>query len=211
MGPKSALLVWIVAWCCLAAEGFEPATFQGTSNKQVPCDKTRKILTDSWGIISDGPNDSNYTEDSHCEWLIKGEPSGVLYLITLLIFWIIILANNSRQFITLSFHTMGTECSYDYVFVYDGDSFRSPLLGSFSGKTEPQQVTSSSGYVRIWWACNYSEVPTNQWDIYLNLWYSTKINIKFSQGLRSIKRLIYLKRNTTNSFFFKFSIKFLIW
>lgn len=42
---------------------------------------------------------------------------------------------------------MGTECSYDYVFVYDGDSFRSPLLGSFSGKTEPQQVTSSSGYV----------------------------------------------------------------
>lgn len=45
---------------------------------------------------------------------------------------------------------MGTECSYDYVFVYDGDSFRSPLLGSFSGKTEPQQVTSSSGYVRIY-------------------------------------------------------------
>lgn len=44
---------------------------------------------------------------------------------------------------------MGTECSYDYVFVYDGDSFRSPLLGSFSGKTEPQQVTSSSGYVSI--------------------------------------------------------------
>ena len=42
---------------------------------------------------------------------------------------------------------MGTECSYDYVFVYNGDSFRSPLLGSFSGKTEPQQVTSTSGYV----------------------------------------------------------------
>lgn len=58
-------------------------------------------------------------------------------------------ANHSRQFITLSFRTMGTECSYDYVFVYDGDSFRSPLLGSFSGKTEPQQVTSSSGYVSI--------------------------------------------------------------
>lgn len=56
-------------------------------------------------------------------------------------------ANNSHQFITLSFRTMGTECSYDYVFVYDGDSFHSPLLGSFSGKTEPQQVTSSSGYV----------------------------------------------------------------
>lgn len=44
---------------------------------------------------------------------------------------------------------MGTECSYDYVFVYDGDSFRSTLLGSFSGKTEPQQVVASSGNVII--------------------------------------------------------------
>lgn len=44
---------------------------------------------------------------------------------------------------------MGTECSYDYVFVYDGDSFDAPLLGSFSGKTEPQNVTASSGYVSI--------------------------------------------------------------
>lgn len=45
---------------------------------------------------------------------------------------------------------MGTECSYDYVFVYDGDSFNAPLLGSFSGKTEPQQVTATSGFVSIW-------------------------------------------------------------
>lgn len=45
---------------------------------------------------------------------------------------------------------MGTECSYDYVFVYDGDSFDAPLLGSFSGKTEPQNVTASSGYVSIY-------------------------------------------------------------
>lgn len=53
---------------------------------------------------------------------------------------------------------MGTECSYDYVFVYDGDSFRSPLLGSFSGKTEPQQVTSSSGYVSIYATYNANNV-----------------------------------------------------
>lgn len=43
---------------------------------------------------------------------------------------------------------MGTECSYDYIFVYDGDSFKSPLLGSFSGKTEPQKVIATSGSVR---------------------------------------------------------------
>lgn len=44
---------------------------------------------------------------------------------------------------------MGTECSYDYVFVYDGDSFNSLLLGTFSGKTEPQKVTARSGSVSI--------------------------------------------------------------
>jgi hypothetical protein len=42
---------------------------------------------------------------------------------------------------------MSTECSYDYVFVYDGDSFESPLIGSFSGKSQPQQVTATSGSV----------------------------------------------------------------
>ncbi|XP_043511947.1 multiple epidermal growth factor-like domains protein 8 isoform X2 [Frieseomelitta varia] len=126
MGWVLSTTVWITIWSCLL-RGLELAP--QTSPKQIPCDKTRKVFTDSWGIISDGPLGSNYTQDSHCEWLIK--------------------ANNSRQFITLSFRTMGTECSYDYVFVYDGDSFRSPLLGSFSGKTEPQQVTSSSGYMLI--------------------------------------------------------------
>lgn len=69
----------------------------------------------------------NLLQDSHCEWLIK--------------------ARNDSQFITLKFQSMGTECSYDYIFVYDGDSFRSPLLGSFSGKTEPQQVIATSGSV----------------------------------------------------------------
>lgn len=66
-------------------------------------------------------------QDSHCEWLIK--------------------AKNDSQFITLKFHSLATECSYDYVFVFDGDSYKSPLLGSFSGKTEPQQVMATSGSV----------------------------------------------------------------
>nr|XP_022913574.1 multiple epidermal growth factor-like domains protein 8 isoform X1 [Onthophagus taurus] len=94
-----------------------------------PCDKSRRVFTDTWGVITDGPVGFNYTQDSHCEWLIK--------------------ANGSSKFITLSFRSMGTECSYDYVFVYDGDSFKSPLLGSFSGKTEPQKVIAKSGYMLI--------------------------------------------------------------
>lgn len=56
-------------------------------------------------------------------------------------------ANSSEQFISLNFTLMGTECSYDYVYVYDGDSFNSPVLGSFSGRTRPQTVVATSGFV----------------------------------------------------------------
>ncbi|KAJ2953641.1 hypothetical protein O0L34_g1253 [Tuta absoluta] len=116
---KGAGLV-VVSWTCLAV-------LCGAST--APCDKTRRVFTEPNGIITDGPSNSNYTQDSHCEWLIK--------------------AANKSQFITLSFIRMGTECSYDYVFVYDGDSFDAPLLGSFSGKTDPQNVTATSGYMLI--------------------------------------------------------------
>ncbi|XP_075992325.1 multiple EGF like domains 8 [Anticarsia gemmatalis] len=116
---KGAGLV-VISWICLAVL---------CAASTAPCDKTRRIFTEQSGVITDGPTTSNYTQDSHCEWLIK--------------------AKNSSQYITLSFLRMGTECSYDYVFVYDGDSFDAPLLGSFSGKTEPQNVTASSGYMLI--------------------------------------------------------------
>lgn len=42
------------------------------SAEDVPCDRSRKVLTKPWGIISDGPSGTNYTQDSHCQWLIKG-------------------------------------------------------------------------------------------------------------------------------------------
>ncbi|XP_049864899.1 multiple epidermal growth factor-like domains protein 8 [Pectinophora gossypiella] len=116
---KGAGLV-VLSWTCLAVL---------CAASTAPCDKTRRVFTEPSGIITDGPSNSNYTQDSHCEWLIK--------------------AGNKSQYITLSFIRMGTECSYDYVFVYDGDSFDAPLLGSFSGKTEPQNVTASSGYMLI--------------------------------------------------------------
>ncbi|XP_058126471.1 multiple epidermal growth factor-like domains protein 8 isoform X2 [Anopheles coustani] len=104
-------------------------TLAKTAQPKQSCDKTRRVFTQSHGEISDGPSGSNYTQDSHCEWLIR--------------------AANDSQFITLKFRSMGTECSYDYIFIYDGDSFRSPLLGSFSGNTEPQHVVASSGSMLI--------------------------------------------------------------
>lgn len=37
-----------------------------------PCDKSRKVHIEPWGVITAGPPGTNYTQDSHCEWLIKG-------------------------------------------------------------------------------------------------------------------------------------------
>lgn len=69
MGWVRITVSWIITWTCLMwGLDFTPQVLP----KQVPCDKTRKVFSDSWGMISDGPMGSNYTQDSHCEWLIKG-------------------------------------------------------------------------------------------------------------------------------------------
>ena len=89
------------------------------------CDKSRQVLTDQHGYIVDGIATINYTQNTHCEWLIK--------------------ANNSQDYISLKFLQLDTECGYDYVFAYDGESMDSPLLGSFSGKVIPPSVIAKSG------------------------------------------------------------------
>ena len=45
---------------------------------------------------------------------------------------------------------MNTECAYDYVFVYDGNTpDNSLLLGSFSGRTQPSRLLGKSGAMTI--------------------------------------------------------------
>ena len=56
-------------------------------------------------------------ENSHCEWLIQPK-----------------VENRSQVYISLQFSSVATECSYDYVFVYDGDSYHANLLASLSGR-----------------------------------------------------------------------------
>ena len=89
------------------------------------CDKSRQVLTENHGFIQDGITTVNYTQNTHCEWLIK--------------------ANNSGDYISLKFLQLDTECGYDYVFVYDGDSMHGTLLGSFSGKIVPSTIVAKSG------------------------------------------------------------------
>ena len=51
----------------------------------------------------------------------------------------------------LVFFRFDTESNNDYVYVYDGGSPSSPLIGTYSGSSTPAPITSSSNnlYVRF--------------------------------------------------------------
>ncbi|XP_041081633.1 multiple epidermal growth factor-like domains protein 8 [Polyodon spathula] len=87
------------------------------------CKGKRQVLNGPPGYVTDGPG--NYSVNGNCEWLIE--------------------APSSRYGIVLSFTYMETECTYDYLFVYDGDSYDSPLLASLSGSTLPELIEAKSG------------------------------------------------------------------
>lgn len=71
----------------------------------------RTILKETSGEITDG-ND-NYATDLQCTWLIDpGKPNTT---------------------IRLKFNEFATECSWDHLYIFDGDSIFSPLIGAFSG------------------------------------------------------------------------------
>ena len=54
-----------------------------------------------------------------------------------------------NKFISLNFTKMNTECSYDYLFIYDGNSYNNTLLATYSGQAIPHPVLATSGYVSI--------------------------------------------------------------
>uniref|UniRef100_A0A672L2Y1 EGF-like domain-containing protein n=1 Tax=Sinocyclocheilus grahami TaxID=75366 RepID=A0A672L2Y1_SINGR len=62
-------------------------------------------LTESSGSLTDGP--VNYKYKTKCTWLIEGYPNAVL---------------------RLSFNHFATECSWDHMYVFDGDSIYAPLV-----------------------------------------------------------------------------------
>jgi len=44
----------------------------------------------------------------------------------------------------VTFFIFNTESNVDYLYVYDGNSSSSPLIGNFSGTSLPEPITSSS-------------------------------------------------------------------
>uniref|UniRef100_UPI00398E6C21 attractin isoform X3 n=1 Tax=Pristiophorus japonicus TaxID=55135 RepID=UPI00398E6C21 len=91
-------------------------------------------LTGPFGYLSDGPG--NYKYKTKCTWLIEGQPNTIL---------------------RLRFIHFATECSWDHLYVYDGDSVYAPLLAVFSGLIVPEkngnetipEVVARSGYALL--------------------------------------------------------------
>uniref|UniRef100_UPI00358F442D multiple epidermal growth factor-like domains protein 8 n=1 Tax=Myxine glutinosa TaxID=7769 RepID=UPI00358F442D len=86
------------------------------------CRANRVVLSAPSGNITDGKG--NYSANGGCEWLIRAP---------------------RNEFIILKFTAMETECSYDFLFVYDGQSYNSPLIASLSGNTFPDMLVARSG------------------------------------------------------------------
>ncbi|CAL8281783.1 unnamed protein product [Merluccius merluccius] len=92
-------------------------------------------LTEPSGYLTDGP--VNYRFKTKCTWLIEGYPNSVL---------------------RLRFNHFATECSWDHMYVYDGDSVYASLVAVFSGLIVPEvrgnetvpEVETTSGYAMLY-------------------------------------------------------------
>ncbi|KAJ7303998.1 hypothetical protein JRQ81_011515 [Phrynocephalus forsythii] len=105
------------------------------------CKGHRQVLRSASGYVTDGPG--NYSVNGNCEWLVE--------------------APSSSYRILLTFMFMDTECTYDYLFVYDGDSPSSPLLASLSGSSLPPTIEATSGkmLVHLFSDANYNLLGFN--------------------------------------------------
>ena len=56
-------------------------------------------------------------------------------------------AGDDGKVVYLEFDFLNTECSYDFLFIFDGDSYHSRKLASLSGYNTPDPVLSTGGKV----------------------------------------------------------------
>lgn len=80
-----------------------------------------KVLTDIVGSIEDGSGILDYQNNASCAWLIEPE------------------LNVTN--IKLLFNKLDTEQNKDLIRIYNGNSTASPLVGTYSGSTIPNEIT----------------------------------------------------------------------
>ncbi|KAF7252463.1 Attractin [Varanus komodoensis] len=99
-------------------------------------------LTGPSGYVTDGPG--NYKYKTKCTWLIEGWPNTIL---------------------RLRFNHFATECSWDHLYVYDGDSIYAPLLAAFRGHCSSARTSGAAsvdGSPEATWSL--SLVPFQAWE-----------------------------------------------
>lgn len=91
------------------------------SPTNLPECKGRVKLNGTRGFITDGAG--YYETNLQCTWLID--------------------SGRDNTTIRLQFHQFNTECSYDYLYVFDGDSIYSPLVAALSGDMKDFSMTAN--------------------------------------------------------------------
>jgi hypothetical protein len=85
------------------------------------------------GTLEDGSSPVyNYLNNSACSWIISPQTE-----------------EDSVSYIMLEFDKFETESGHDFVTIYDGETTSSPVLGQFSGITNPGTITSSGNKVLV--------------------------------------------------------------
>jgi hypothetical protein len=84
--------------------------------------------TGTGNFYDSGGSGGNYSDDERSIWTIS--PSG---------------ATN----VTLTFNNFDTENTWDYMYVYDGPDIWSPLIGYYTGTTNPGTLIASTGTMTI--------------------------------------------------------------
>ncbi|CAO4387133.1 unnamed protein product [Caenorhabditis nigoni] len=80
-------------------------------------------LSENTSSITDGPLD--YSSSAKCTWLIEPE--------------------NSTTPLTIRINSFFTECGWDYLYIYDGDSVYGKQLAALCGEQPAQEFTAASG------------------------------------------------------------------
>jgi hypothetical protein len=127
-------------------------------------------------LYDSGGSNGNYGDDERKLWLIQPANAGA---------------------ITINFTQFELESAYDFLYIYDGNSLQSPLIGIYSGNQNPGTIASTSGALLLefrsdcgtsaagWTASFTSQIvdnngPTTQILTNTNTWIKESQNISFS-------------------------------
>jgi len=86
------------------------------------------LTTTTGNLYDTGGLSGNYSNDERDVWVIS--PTGA-------------------STVTLNFASFSTEDTWDYMYIYDGNSVWSPLIGYYTGTTSPGTITSTGGSLTV--------------------------------------------------------------